>query len=127
MRLAILTFPIFSPNQDENFYKHLGVAGNKFIRMAWQGIVAIDVLERRLRETRPYERNKGESDEIYQYYLKRIYDAIRGNQGIMPLMEEAAARFDDIQTDKQEKPVIGIVGEIYLRSNKFANENIVKR
>ena len=122
-----LDVPIFSPNQDENFYKHLGVAGNKFIRMAWQGIVAIDVLERRLRETRPYERNKGESDEIYQYYLKRIYDAIRGNQGIMPLMEEAAARFDDIQTDKQEKPVIGIVGEIYLRSNKFANENIVKK
>lgn len=125
--IGYVDVPIYSPNQDENFYKHLGVAGNKFVRMAWQGIVAIDVLEKRLREIRPYERNKGESDEVYQYYLKRIYEAIKNNQGLMPLMEEAASRFDNIEIERIKRPIIGIVGEIYLRSNRFANENIVRK
>ncbi len=51
--------PIYSPNQDETLYADLGIMGSRFTRLAWQGIVAVDLLMKKLLETRPYEKKKG--------------------------------------------------------------------
>ncbi len=122
--------PIYAPNQDETLYRQLeGTVnhGNGFVPLAWQGIVAIDLLEKRLRETRPYEIRKKACDEIYQHYLEEVCRAIKNKKSIMKVMERAKYDFDDVQTIKERrKPVVGIVGEIYIRSNRFGNENIVR-
>ena len=47
--------PVYSPDQNENMYKEVGLVGGDFSRIAWNGMVAIDLLEKKLRETRPYE------------------------------------------------------------------------
>jgi predicted nucleotide-binding protein (sugar kinase/HSP70/actin superfamily) len=40
---------------------------------------------------------------------------------------KAKRAFDSIDTDRQmKKPVVGVVGEIYIRSNRFANEDLVR-
>ena len=52
--------PIYAPDQSETFYQELGmVGGSDFTRLAWQGVVAVDLLEKKLRETRPYEVRTG--------------------------------------------------------------------
>src|SRR3989338_3975328 len=42
--------PVYAPDQDSAFYKELGMVDGNFSRLAWWGIVAIDILEKRLRE-----------------------------------------------------------------------------
>ncbi len=58
--------PIYSPNQDETLYSDLGIMGSRFTRLGWQGIVAVDLLTKKLLETRPYETEKGKTDQVYQ-------------------------------------------------------------
>ena len=69
--------PIYSPNQDETLYNDLGIMGSRFARLAWQGIVAVDLLMKKLLETRPYEKEKGKTDRVYQECFREICESIR--------------------------------------------------
>ena len=119
--------PIYAPNQSEALYRELGmVGGNDFTRLGWQGIVAVDTLEKKLRETRPYEKNKGETEAVYRHYLKKVSEAIATRGDLVQVMKEARRAFEAIPVENPgSRPVIGMVGEIYTRANKFANENVV--
>ena len=64
--------PIYSPDQNENLYQELGMVGGDFSRMAWKGMVAIDLLEKKLRETRPYESIAGETDRSTTTILAKV-------------------------------------------------------
>ena len=120
--------PVFAPNQDENFYEHLGIVGKDFALRSWAGIVAIELLNKCCRQTRPYEKEKGNSDAVYDEYLKRAYMSIRGMDGdIGEVLKKARREFETIPTARERKPLIGIVGEIFVRSNAFSNENLVRK
>lgn len=120
--------PIYALNQDENIYRELQVVGKKLARLVWQGIVVTDILEKKLRETRPYEKNPGETERVYQDLLQKVSYVVRKGEDLFETLKEARAEFDRIEINNSgEKPVIGIVGEIYIRSNKFSNENIVRQ
>jgi predicted CoA-substrate-specific enzyme activase len=127
--------PIYSPTQDEHLYRDLGMLGKHFTRLAWQGTVAIDLLDKRLRETRPYEAHAGEAEMVFNQYLKKAYEGVRDSkddpnkclEGLVHTLREARRSFDQIELiNPVSKPRIGIVGEIYIRSNPFSNEFIVR-
>ncbi len=119
--------PILAPNQDDCLYRELGDVGKGFPRLAWKGIVAVDLLQKRLREVRPYEKHPGQSEGIYLHYVGKICQAIREKERLLPLLRKAHFDFDAIETTREErKPIIGVVGEIYIRSNRFGNEDLVK-
>jgi predicted CoA-substrate-specific enzyme activase len=127
--------PIYSPTQDEHLYRDLGMLGKNFTRLAWQGMVAMDLLDKKLRETRPYEKNRGETDKAFEHHLKKAYETIRDSgdrpdkclAGLIQVLREARDSFDQIPlVNPGSKPRIGIVGEIYIRSNAFSNEFIVR-
>ncbi|MCK5011290.1 MAG: CoA activase, partial [Deltaproteobacteria bacterium] len=119
--------PIFSPDQDEHLYRELGEIGEGFSRLAWGGIVSIDLLQKRLREVRPYEKQQGESEKVYYHYLEKICQAIRKRGGTSPILKKASVDFSSLQIDsRKRKPIIGIVGEIYIRSNRFGNEDLIR-
>ncbi len=120
--------PVYAPDQDEAFYKELGMIGGNFSRLGWWGIVAIDTLEKKLRETRPYEKNQGETEDVYWRCLHRICSAIKERRFPEDELRLAKEEFKKIPVNKPEgKPVIGVVGEIYVRSNRFSNNNLVKQ
>ena len=126
--LGLDNVPVFSPNQDENFYKHLKMAGKGFAMRSWRGISAISLLQKCLHETRPYEKQKNTSDETYAMHLQRAYNSIRGaDGGIEAVLKKARVDFENIPTDKHKRPLIGIVGEIFVRSNRFSNENLARK
>jgi len=120
--------PIYAPNQDDSLYSALGVVGKEFTTQVWRGIVAVDILSKCLHETRPYELNRGDTDECYDAYLKRIGPALKSSNGTMPeFLTEMCASFSSIPKSREKRPLIGIIGEIFVRHNKFANEDIIRK
>lgn len=127
--LGLEDIPIYSPNQGPSLYNDLDMAGNDFTRKAWWGVVFIDMLEKMLLQTRPYELNAGDSDRVFRSYVERLDDLISGGGGrddVIELSKEAAYAFEPIPVSDEPRPRIGIVGEIYVRSNRFANNDIIR-
>jgi predicted CoA-substrate-specific enzyme activase len=119
--------PVYSPDQSETMYQELGMVGGDYTRIAWRGVVAIDLLEKKLRETRPYESRAGDTDEIYRHYLQEVHHALRDRGDITATLREARRALDDVALNGVgQRPLVGIVGEIYTRANRFANENAVR-
>ena len=120
--------PIFSPNQDESLYTALGTVGKDFTKQAWKGIIAIDLLLKCLHETRPYETGKGEADSLYKDYLAKIGETLKSRNGTMKeLLKNVRRDFMAIKKKEEKRPLIGIIGEIFVRHNTFANENIIRK
>ncbi len=120
--------PIYSPNQDETLYSDLGIMGSQFTRLGWQGIVAVDLLTKKLLETRPYEKEKGKTDQVYQESLGRVCEAILKGDDLEKALQKGIEEFNRIEVDRLgTKPLIGIVGEIFVRLNRFANENVIRK
>jgi predicted CoA-substrate-specific enzyme activase len=119
--------PIISPNQASDFYKTLSEYGQDFDKRAWRGLCAVDMMDKLARETRPYEINKDETDKVYFECLDQVCKAIEGDGNVRKVMKDIRKKFKNIKIDRSErKPIIGIVGEIYIRSHIFANDYIVK-
>jgi len=109
-----------------NAYRDLGL-GPGFERLAWRGIVAVDCLEKLLWRTRPYEKKTGAADELFGKYLKQIANCIRKEEPYDDVLRQAVSEFKAIvNPDLARRPLVGINGEIYLRSNKFSNSNLVR-
>jgi predicted nucleotide-binding protein (sugar kinase/HSP70/actin superfamily) len=109
-----------------NAYRDLGL-GPGFERLAWRGIVAVDYLEKLLWRTRPYERRPGTADELFDEYLSRIADCLRKKEAFDDVLRQATMEFKAlIDSSLPRRPLVGINGEIYLRSNKFSNSNLVR-
>ena len=101
--------------------------GPTFDRLLWRGIVAIDYLQKMLLHTRPYEKQKGLADRLFDEFLVMTSDHIRQRQDLKGLMRRASSEFISLMdTDLPLRPLIGINGEAYLRANKFSNNDLVR-
>jgi predicted CoA-substrate-specific enzyme activase len=126
--LGYADVPIFSPNQDTTFYSDLGIVGKDFTMHAWRGIIAYELLNKCLHEVRPYEKHKGYADELYENYLQKIYLSLKSNNGnLEEILKDIRKDFENLPRHKDRKPLIGIIGEIFVRSHKFSNENLVRK
>jgi len=117
---------IFSPEQSESLYEEVGVVGSAFARRSWEAVVAIDLLTKCLHETRPLEVHQGRSDSLHKDYLARVCLSVEKNQDLMPVLEDMRRDFEAVPRSGEQKPLIGIVGEIFVRSNAFSNEHLVR-
>ncbi|MCG6553357.1 MAG: acyl-CoA dehydratase activase [Candidatus Magnetominusculus sp. LBB02] len=127
--IGLKDIQLFSPVQDSSFYADLGIAGGDFITRTWKGIVAIELLTKCLHETRPYETEKGRTKALYNKYLMEVYDSIRCDKHkLTNVLKDVRAAFEAVPVDRTVKrPAIGVVGEIFVRSNKFSNENLIEK
>ena len=120
--------PIFSPVQDTTFYSDLGIVGKDFAVRSWQGILACELLTKCLHATRPYEKEKGASDAAYGHYLQKLYHDLRRNNTTMKgTLKEIRDAFAHLPKENNKKPLIGVIGEIFVRSHKFSNEDLVRK
>jgi predicted nucleotide-binding protein (sugar kinase/HSP70/actin superfamily) len=129
-KLGFQDVPIFSPTQDTTFYRDLGIVGKKFTMHAWKGIVAFELLNKSLHETRPYERHRGSADQLYTAYREKLYRSLQGNgndRNLQHLLAGIRRDFHSLPTHSREKPLIGVIGEIFVRSHKFSNEHLVRK
>jgi len=122
---------VVAPSAENGYqYEGLGVPPLLVGRLAWQGLVALDFLEKLRLHHRPYEREAGSVDCLYDELLIRLVTAVEagGGRRIPAALDEATRCFAALAVDRsQTRPVIGLVGEIYLRLNPFTNQQIVRR
>ncbi|MEW6054438.1 MAG: acyl-CoA dehydratase activase [Nitrospirota bacterium] len=121
--------PIFSPNQDTTFYKDLGIVGKDFTMHAWKGIISFELLQKCLHETRPYEQEQGAADALYERYFRKVYQLLKSdnNGSLEETLREIRRDFENLPRYRERKPLIGIIGEIFVRSHRFSNEDLVKK
>ncbi len=120
--------PIYAPHQGRRFFDDLGIVGRDFLRVAWRGMVAADMLFKALCETRPYEVEEGSAQAAYDESLQDLLETIRNNEDMVASMRRAVKRFEKVRVDRSEpKPVVGLSGEFYVRANAFSNQHIIEK
>ncbi|HSB33880.1 MAG TPA: acyl-CoA dehydratase activase-related protein, partial [Nitrospirota bacterium] len=125
--LGLEKVEIMAPMQDESLHDDVQALDSKFVLMTWRGMLAVDMLQKALWETRPYEKEKGRADRVYQRSLSAVAAAIEKKQDLVPVLRDVYDDFMAVELTARTRPVIGVVGEIYIRSNRFSNEDVVRR
>lgn len=104
-----------------------------FRKTAYFSMVVTDILERLLWKIRPYEREPGMTDAFIQrsarslehafqlYGRRKLFGTIMDKLG--EIVKEAKTLVDPTIPPK---PLIGIVGEIYLRMHEHSNQNLIR-
>jgi predicted nucleotide-binding protein (sugar kinase/HSP70/actin superfamily) len=128
-KLGFKDAELITPSNDTSYEDVAGEHGQKFRINAWKGFIAADFLRKIHREIRPYEVNKGDADKLYRDSYTRVEKCIeKGSRGLTKLMEEIATSFRSIKVDKPvRRPVVAIIGEIFMRDNAGCNGNIANR
>jgi predicted CoA-substrate-specific enzyme activase len=125
-KLGFKDAELITPSNDTSYEDVAGEHGQKFRINAWKGFVAADYLHKIHRETRPYEINKGESDRLYEDSLRRLEKCVEnGTKGLHKTLVGIATDFMKIEVDKsRRKPVVSLIGEIFMRDNSACNGNL---
>jgi predicted CoA-substrate-specific enzyme activase len=128
-RLGFKDAELITPSNDTSYEDVAGEHGQKFRINAWKGFIVADYLRKIYRETRPYEINKGDSDKLYQEAIARLERCIeKGSKGLHKVITEIAHDFLAIKVDKSvRRPVVAIIGEIFMRDNASCNGNVANR
>ena len=127
--------PVLSPTS-RNSYAGVADHAPDMIRRTWQALVAGDACVKMLLRTRPYETRQGDADEVFEQSLqmleaviedqrlkgsKRLAATRRTLERIRDLYRAIPARYT------KDRPLIGVVGEIFCRLNTFSNRDAVRR
>jgi predicted nucleotide-binding protein (sugar kinase/HSP70/actin superfamily) len=115
-----------------------GIGGNvlAFFRKAWVAVIVSDIFRKMLLKTRPYERVKGTTDAVYERSLRAAEALIeRDGLGYGELVRRATALLGEARSEFRAidaayvrgKPLIAVIGEIFCRHNRFANEDMIRK
>ena len=95
------------------------------IYKAIQAVVYGDVLMRVTYATRPYEKNIGETNRVYEKYeqigLKFFTSKKMNAREFNKILKDCINEFDNIERINVKKPAVGIVGEILVKFSDYAN------
>ncbi len=126
---------VVSPSS-ANGYEGFGEDASSLMRLCWWALVAGDALRKLLLQTRPYELNAGDSDKAHEESLEALCSVIERRDVDMKkkfrllvgTVEDIGNRFASIPADYSvDKPLIGVIGEIYCRLDDYANSNLIRR
>ncbi|MBS1854465.1 MAG: hypothetical protein JST11_03795 [Acidobacteria bacterium] len=125
---------ILSPSS-QNSYQGLGSLAAAFVRTGWRALLAADILQKLLLIHRPYEERRGDAQAVYRTSLDDLCRTLEEGgcepgaqlEALKQCMLRVRARFRGLQARRQrDLPLIGVVGEIFCRLNKFSNENLIE-
>jgi predicted nucleotide-binding protein (sugar kinase/HSP70/actin superfamily) len=130
--------PIISPGAPEGnqFYREYdmqGLRGFILLMKAMCGIFTVDYLNKMLRQTRPYEIEKGKTNKVYEKYIEDVCQSVENDpmsktlDRMVSILRDARRDFENIPIKKTDKPLVGIVGEIFVRNHPYSNNDIIKR
>jgi predicted nucleotide-binding protein (sugar kinase/HSP70/actin superfamily) len=99
-----------------------------FMQLTWNGCVVVDCLQKLLWRSRPYEKEPGSADRLFSKYVSAIIERIGARRSVNSLLHQATTEFKNIiDPSLPRRPLVGINGEIFLRSNAFSNADLVRR
>jgi predicted CoA-substrate-specific enzyme activase len=94
-------------------------------RTLFKAIACADILLKAQCKVRPYEVKIGETDRVVNEGAEALAKTIEANGDITATLRTAIEKIASIETAGPRKPLVGVVGEIYVRNNTFANEDVI--
>jgi predicted CoA-substrate-specific enzyme activase len=122
-----------------------GGLGMMFALVAWDVILCHDLLFKMVQRTRPYEIEKGASEALFESYLCKLIDLVaehkrkvesgklaammntRHLDELTELLRRATTDFSRIPKRDEDRPLVGVVGEFYVRLHDGANQDILRK
>lgn len=122
-----------------------GGLGSSFLVMVWDSLVAHDLLLKMQLHTRPYEVRQGDSDRILEKYVgilekavedprnkpdnifKLVNNAAGGSlEYLVKILKDAMREFQGVEVRRVRRPLVGVVGEFYVRQHAPSNGDMVR-
>jgi predicted nucleotide-binding protein (sugar kinase/HSP70/actin superfamily) len=92
----------------------------------YSAMLASDLLYKVRCRVRPYAADREGFDRVMREELGRTEAAAETGKDLGRSLAESARRISALKTVDVAKPLVGIVGEIYVRCNTFTNGNLVE-
>jgi predicted nucleotide-binding protein (sugar kinase/HSP70/actin superfamily) len=126
--MGLKEVPFVILDQTTNYNGDVSRLGNGFRRLGWQAVILTDYLKKLLYHTRPYETNRGDSDAVYADCLEKLIRTVEQDGTLGDCGEYAVSSFLSVPVNrKDKKPLIGIIGEIFVRANQLSNNFVIRR
>jgi predicted CoA-substrate-specific enzyme activase len=98
----------------------------KLSRKLYNALLSADLLYKARCRIRPYAAERGDFDRLMEDELGQLVVAVERDLPIGEALAACAGRLMRVQRSEAKKPLVGIVGEIYVRMNPFTNGNLIE-
>jgi predicted nucleotide-binding protein (sugar kinase/HSP70/actin superfamily) len=126
---------VVSPTSSDG-YEGFGDSAREMIRTFWHSVLTSDIIRKMHLKFRPYSLDKDQANQIFHQSLEQLGNILatpklKARQRLKKLRQAlltARDRYHRIPAKfTRDKPLIGIVGEIYCRLNEFSNEYLINK
>ncbi len=110
----------------QNEQKAFKVPVLRIINILVYTLLYADALQQMYSLTQVREKNKGDSQKVFDLYVDLGVDAIKKNDSktLLQLLEQAVLDFNAIPIYDKEYKKVGFIGEIYLKYNNFGQAHL---
>jgi predicted CoA-substrate-specific enzyme activase len=120
--------PVVSLSAEETLLPSgLAIDRSKLVKRLALGLIFSDALARMTLATAPHEIRTGSTMALQQKYIAEIgrFAGEEDFRALLDLLREAVRDFNALPVDGAPAPVVGVLGEIFVKHNAFSNNNIV--
>ena len=104
-----------------------------FRKAAYLSVVVGEIIDRLLWRIRPYEREEGKADKFINEAMERVTESFSKNSSeknlsiiLDDLVEIVKQGKEIIDPNIPKKPLIGVIGEIYVRTHVKSNQDTIR-
>ncbi|MBN1114099.1 MAG: hypothetical protein JXA66_02035 [Oligoflexia bacterium] len=125
---------VYSPSGEDG-YGGLADDSITMLRKTWLCLISSDILRKMLHKVRPYEKMQGTTDKVFERAIERMEYVfsrpgrpfVQTRRDVLAALGEIRYEFSSIPADYcKERPLVGVVGEIFCRLNEFSNNDLIR-
>ncbi|NDV63791.1 acyl-CoA dehydratase activase-related protein [Bacteroides sp. 224] len=112
----------------QNDQKAFKIPVRKIANILVHFILYAEGLQQMYSSTLIREKKKGDTQEVFDFYIERGVEAVRANNSkmLLALLEQAVADFNNISIHSREFTKVGLIGEIYVKYNNYGQAHITE-
>lgn len=114
---------IISPNSDDNY----GDISGPMRKHLFKALMIADILDKLRCRIRPYVENREHFDQLMNSYISRLEKTLEENQNLVTVLKKLNAELNKLTIRQENKPLVGVVGEIYVRNSPFSNGYVLDK
>ncbi len=114
---------IISPNSDDNY----GDISGPMRKHLFKALMVSDILDKLRCRIRPYAEDRDHFDQLMKRYIDRLEIAFEKDQSLVQVLKYLNEDLNNLVISTKQKPLVGIVGEIYVRNSPFSNGYVLDK
>jgi predicted CoA-substrate-specific enzyme activase len=125
--LGFIDVPIYSPHSGDSYNNFPGTLKG-FRKLAWRGFVFGDYLYKIYLSARAKSGDLSKAELIFKEGFKAgCDDILTGGNRLKQILSDYGNALANLDNGRRPKAKIGLVGEIYIRNNRFSNNQLVAK